>query len=341
MKHIFYLHSNICAIVSYSIISELVRNNEEVVIVSERKTTFPSFNDKIKIFDVQHVIDTFRKKDQKLIGHVINYKFDLIPQLKKFAKEIIDSQKFILYIPSCNMFTIKHFLKDKNCCGYYFIEEGTLSYLSKGKLKERYFTSKYRQGKILLSLLGMGVAYEFKQSNKFMGCICLSDKGFPWCPGSQKKVVDIKESLSAFEKNTIKTDVVITTDYLRGPLNNYLKAFDLVINNIVEENPNITIYIKFHPTAYLFEETKMKKICGFIDGKYFKNVKGYLPPSFLMEGFLCDSRVSLYSIFGISSLLLYALAFGSTAFIVNMDNDEVRTDEIDGVDKFLELSNNT
>lgn len=340
MRHIFYLHSNICAIVSHSIISELIRNNEEVVVVSERKTIFPSFKDQILIYDIQQVIDTYRKKDQKLIEYVINYRFDLIPQLRKFAKDVIDNQDFILYLPSCNMFTIQPFLKSKYCKGYYYIEEGTLSYLSKEKLEQRYYTRKYKEGMFLLDFLKMGIAYEFKVSNKFRGCICLSDKAYPWCPKNQKTIVDIKDSLAAFEYSNIATDVVITTDYLRLQLETYLEAFDIVINKIVSESSHHRIYIKFHPTAYLFEETKMNKIMDCLNEKYNDIIKGYLPPSFLMEGLLCDNKVSLYSIFGLSSLLLYALVFGSKAFEVEIDNNDVSINEIVSVDDFLAISNN-
>lgn len=340
MRHIFYLHSNICAIVSHSIISDLVRKNEEVVVVSERKTTFPSFKDQTIVYDIQQVIDTYRKKNQKLIGHVINYRFDLIPQLRKFAKNVIDNQDFILYLPSCNMFTIQPFLKSKYCHGYYFIEEGTLSYLSKEKLKQRYYTRKYKEGLFLLDFLNMGIAYEFKVSNKFKGCICLSDKAYPWCSNDLKTIVNIKDSLVAFEYLNITTDIVITTDYLRSQLSNYLDAFDIVIKKIVSENPNYKIYVKFHPTAYLFEEIKMNKIMEHISKKYGDNIIGYLQPSYLMEGLLCNNKVRLYSIFGQSSLLLYALVFGSKAFVVEMDNNDVSINEIADVNNFLNISNN-
>ena len=340
MKHIFYLHSNICAIVSHGIISDLVRNNEEVVVVSERKTIFPSFKDQIKVYDIQQIIDTYRKKDQKLIGHVINYRFDLIPQLRKFAKDVIGDQEFILYLPSCNMFTIQPFFKSKYCSGYYFIEEGTLSYLSKEKLKQRYYTSKYKKGLFLLDFFNMGIAYEFKVTNKFRGCICLSDKAYPWCSHDLKTFVNIKDSLAVFEYKNISTDVVITTDYLRRQKENYLDAFDFVINKVMSENPSYKIYVKFHPTAYLFEETKMNEIIDYLKEKYGDIIKGFLLPSYLMEGLLCDNKVCLYSIFCQSSLLLYALVFGSKAFVVEKDNNDITINEIANVNNFLEISNN-
>ena len=340
MKHIFYLHSNICAIVAYSIIADLVKKGEQVVVVTERNTKIPPFEDKILLYDIQKTIDTYRKKDQSLLGHVINYKFDLLPQLKKFAVEVISGEDFLLYLPSCNMFTIMPFLKSSNCRGYYFIEEGTLSYLSEDKLKQRFYTSKYKKGLVLLDLLNMGISYEFIVTEKFLGCISLSEMAFPWCPDEKKTIVDINESLSVFEYKNISTDVVITTDYLRRQKENYLDAFDFVINKVMSENPSYKIHVKFHPTAYLYEETKMNEIIDYLKEKYGDIIKGFLLPSYLMEGLLCDNKVCLYSIFCQSSLLLYALVFGSKAFVVEKDNNDITINEIANVNNFLEISNN-
>ena len=79
------------------------------------------------------------------------------------------------------MYSVRPFLKDEHCKGYYFIEEGVLSYLTSRSLHTRYIERRYKQGRILLELFGMGEVPDCLITNKFKGCLCLSEHAFPWC----------------------------------------------------------------------------------------------------------------------------------------------------------------
>lgn len=336
MNHIFYLHSNTCVIATFDIISKLLDDKENnVIIVLERGTKFPFFEGKVSLFDVQKVIDTYRKKTKSLLGTVINYKTSLHPQCKIFAEKVINNTDFVLYTPSYNMYSIKPFLYSKHCMGYYFIEEGFMAYLSEKTLRKHFNNRQYKKGHILMHLVGAGESFDYQVTSNFYGCIGLSEYSFPWC-NDNKIITQFDGYFSHLPYEDIDVDYLITTDWLKDDIKILNNAFDNTIDTI-EKNGSINrIAIKFHPSAFVNEKDKIEVLIDHLKSKY--NIDFIiLPPSYSIEALMYHRSISIYCIFGVSSLQLYAIMLKSKPYMVTKDK-AIEVSEIKSIPEFLDIS---
>ena len=73
MKHIFYLHSNICVIAAYDTIERCVNEGNRVVVISNRNTAFSFFRGKIEFHDIQPITDKYG-----FMENVFNTKEDIV-----------------------------------------------------------------------------------------------------------------------------------------------------------------------------------------------------------------------------------------------------------------------
>lgn len=337
MTHIFYIHSNICVVSSYSTIEKLVNTGERVIIILERSTQFPYFLGKVETYNVQEVIDKYRRNSTTLLGKVINYRFTLYPQCKKFAKKIINGDDIIVYTPSYNMYSVRPFLDCKQCKGYYYIEDGTLSYLSANSLRRRYVNRRYRGGRILMDLLGAGEKPDCYISEKFRGCIGVSEFAYPWC--KNKEVADVSGYYNNQPYDEIDVDDVIISDYLKDDYTVIIDAFKRVIDKIKQDNKPPRIGIKFHPSAYTYEKEKIERIETEIRNTY-KNIDFiFFPIHYSIECMMFHKSIQLYCIFGASSLLLYALVLKSKAYRVNHNSNCIFINEIPTIQDYVDYSN--
>ncbi len=338
MKHIFYLHSNICVIAVFHAVSQLIDKGEKVVIVSERNTRFPDLSDQLLFYDIEPIIDKYRRNTNSKLKQLINYRFELIPRYNSFAKDVINNEDFILYIPSYSMYTILPFLRNVHCRGYYFIEEGTMSYMSQESLRRRYLKRRYLNGRMFLDLIGAGETPDYKITRKFKGCICISEEAFPWCR-ENKILTNVDCYFSILSDGDEDIDSLIITNYLREDKQLIINAFKLIIDTLCANNRNAKIGIKFHPTAYAYEAQKIKDILSAIRDDYKFLDFTLLPSSYSVEGLMYKRHINVYSVFGMSSLLLYSLMLKSRSFQLTYKNDEIMLNEIPGIQDYLAVVN--
>lgn len=337
MKHIFYLHSNICVIAAFDTIKELVEDGENVVVVSNRRTAFPFFRGRISFFDIQEITDKYRLNTNNVVKKLINYKYKYLPHFTESANTIIGNEDFILYTPSYNLFIIRPYLKSPYLKGYYFIEEGTMTYNTEDFLRKRYYFNRYHRGRILSDLFGVGETLDYKTTKKFKGCIALSNFAFPWCK-ENKTINGTSNYMSLIDTPPVSADCFIVTGYLQEETKDVMEGISKIMTHIYENgNPN-SIAFKFHPTAFSYEKEKVEAIQQYIAKEYPKLNVIYMPAKYSVESTLFTSNTIMYSIFGISSLSLYSLLFGSKSYYVpNASNAIVK--EIPTVDDFLHLTN--
>lgn len=336
MNHIFYLHSNTCVISSYDVISKLVSNNENVIIVSERNTKFPFFEGKVTLYDMQETIDKYRKNTHNLFLLAINYKTSLMPHCDEVAKSIIDEQNFMFYTPSYNMYSVKPFLTSKYCQGYYFIEEGFMAYLSEETLRKHYRNRRYKQLHFLMDFIGAGESYDYNVTEGYRGCYGLTEYSFPWC--TQNKVVTSFDGyFSNMKVDNISFDCLITTDWLKDETDFLVKAFIATVKEIIDNYSPSKVAIKFHPTAFINEKGKIDLILDVIRDEFKFIDFVILPASFSIEALMYQKNVKLYCIFGISSLQLYALMLKSKPFMVTRE-EKTEIKEIKNIPEFVDLA---
>lgn len=334
MNHIFSIHSNICVIVVYERVKQLLENNENVIIVSDRNTKFPFFEDRIKFYDIQYITDTYRGKCSNSIQKFVNYAFEYLPHYKKSAKQIINEEDFTLYLSSCNYFTVSPYLWNKHCKEYYFIEEGTMSYMDLGELRRRY-KKQLRKGQALLNLIGFRTSFDFYTDKRFRGCICVSQSAFPWCE-TNKFVADLSYYIKADtnENNEEEYNAIVVTDYLDKDISIILQGFSLIFDDILKRG-NTRIAIKMHPTAFSYQKEKIKEIEKYVKQTYSCINVAFLPSSCVIEKMLVRNKVIVYSIFDVSSLLLYALALNSRAIVLTC-NGKIEMKELTSTTVLLE-----
>lgn len=336
MNHIFYLHSNTCVISSFDVISQLLSKNEKVIIVSERNTRFPFFEGHVTLYDMQATIDKYRKNTHNVLLQAINYKTGLIPHCEEAANRIIGGHDFLFYTPSYNMYSVKPFLKSKNCRGYYFIEEGFMAYLSEETLKRHYRNRRYKHFHFLMDFIGAGESYDYFVNESYMGCYGLTEYSFPWCT-KNKFVTSFDGYFSNIKVNNTDFDFLITTDWLKDAPDVLLKAFKSTIKEIVSTYSSSKVAIKFHPTAFINEKEKIDLILDAIRSE-FKSIEFVvLPASFSIEALMYQKPINLYCIFGLSSLQLYALMLKSKPFMVTKE-DDIDIIEIENIPEFVDLA---
>lgn len=332
MNYIFYLHSNICVISVFKTIENLIEKNEDVVIVSERGTKFPIKSDKIRIYNVQEILDGNIKKTSNPFTKIWNYKFRVYKECRKFAMTIINKRAFVIYTPSYNMYSVRPFLESEFCNGYYFIEEGTLSYLTSNSLHTKYIERRYKQGRFFLDLLGMGEVPDYYVTNKFKGCLCLSDYAFPWC--NNKQVTDIGSYYANMNYEELEANNIIVSDWLRNDIGVLEDAFNTVVERLIK-NGNEKIAIKFHPQAYAYEKEKISAILSTVKKKYKTIETVLLPAEYPLELLMYHKTMNVYSIFGHSSVLLYALILKSNVFVVNHIGRQTDIREVATIHQFI------
>ena len=336
MKHIFYLHSNICVIAAYDTIERCVNEGNRVVVISNRNTAFSFFRGKIEFHDIQPITDKYRGNKKNPIAKLLDYKYNFLPHFDESAKAIINDEDFMLYTPSYNLFIVKPYLTSRHMKGYYFLEEGTMSYMSYDSLKEKYYKRRYLKGRLISGLFGVGESLDFKVTSLFRGCICLSPLAFPWC-NEQKIVNSTGGYMEAMNSCPLSFDHFIVSDYLRDPIEMVLKGMRLILGNIQKANPDASVAIKFHPTAFSYEKEKIEAIKSVIAMDFNSLDIAFLPAQYSVESTLFESKTNLYSYFALSSLSLYSLLFGSRSFYVDTIG-EYQIREIPTVEDFFCLT---
>lgn len=336
VSHIFSIHSNICVVVVYDTIRKLLDEGNKVIVVSDRNTSFPFFSDKIIFHDIQYITDQYRKQTSNLFKRLKNYAFDYLPQYKKSALSIINEEDFILYLSSKNYFTMVPYLKNKHCKGYYYIEEGSMSYMDIDVLKRRYYKQLYH-GQILLNFIGSSTSFDYEIDERFLGCIATSMDAFPWC--KENKIITTMDGyFSNIPVSNVDIDTLIITDYLNDDKSIVVDAFKKIIDEALSTHKVSKIGIKFHPTAYSYQGEKIKEVLLEIRRRYSIEFV-QLSASFSVEAYMFHRHIKIYSVFNVSSLLLYALLLGSRPFMLTHKDNDIKVEEILTVRELISILN--
>lgn len=310
MKHIFCLHSNICVIVSLDIIERLIERKEEVVILLSRNCSFNFFGDKIKIYDVHKKYEG----SQLFIGslfsistykQIFKYK-KYLSLLKDDLSEIIGHEKFVFYTPNYAT-SIAPILGDsKYCEGYYFLEEGTLSYLDKRFLKKRWFSIKTKIANVIRYCFGIKSFFQLTITPKYKGTVALSPKCFPW-NNKEKNVTSFDTYLTHTSKSFHPYDNILLVGYNEYNLEIVKQAIISAVQYINTTRQNKSIAIKFHPHTYAYNPAYAKLMeCLVSESLKYLNIT-ILQNSYPVEAAILNNNSTIFSLFGLSSLSFYSI----------------------------------
>lgn len=299
MKHIFVVHSSIANIVQYDIIKSLVSQNEDVLILRDRGHKF------IADFDVESIdISSYKVRSLKNINYFA-YKL----KVKRLVKKLTHNP-FILYTPHSFDEIFMGMIKSKNCFGYYYVEEGDLSYFEINRFDSANDGKNVKNN--IIKLLGATRRFYYI-NNKFKGTIAISERAFPWNT-SNKIITQVNEFFNLKCFDTPVFPGIIVWGYLEEDSASLYKLVDVVYDYLTEHHIQ-SVAMKFHPQSYIFKRNMIDKIIDYVSKKGVNTE--LLDRNFMIEQNIFKTSTSLFSMGYSSSLVIYSLLFGGKAFKVS------------------------
>ena len=318
MNHLFYLHSNITCLSSYEMIFNLQKRGEEVTIILSRNLKWPfslKVNRIVNISRMNFFLHTKVDKIRSLRSYILALYCK--KRMKNYINSIVGEDDYIAYIPNYKSMIISNLCERKQCKGYYYIEEGTLSYFSIDYAKKVMHYSNFF--KLLSVVLMVNYDFALKQTKKFKGTISINESAFPW--NNKQKIIT---SLDAVNLNCVqiiekKMDIIILPSLIH-PTEVYMEIIDRLLLRI--ENRNL-VALKFHPKSSNRENQKFAELIHYLD---YKGIQ-ILPDYFIVEFNLKQYKSNIYSIIEKSSLLLYSLLLGGKSYWVKCEGGIVVVEE--------------
>lgn len=335
MNNIFYIHSNILTICCFQTIKECLAREEKVIIITDRGYTWPYFEGKVVIYDFAKLFlgeDKNRRAlhSLKAIKDYIEYR-RYIAHLKVVVDNIISKENFIFYLPSMAIEKTAVFAHNNFCKGYYYVDEGAISYDTEEEL-QRFIPKKFRN--TIKSFLGIGDFYHFEISSIFLGTISITKDAFAWNVNKEKIINSVDDIVKEVKDDMPYFDDVILTEYLTQDYDVITQSIDYTIGMILHDNPNSKIGLKIHPQAISKNMETVKSVQHYVGVKYAKIVT-FIPTNVSIEVMSLVSHPKLYSLLEVSSILLYALLFNSSITkLIECKNGFAKIIDINTVEEF-------
>ncbi|MCZ4407254.1 polysialyltransferase family glycosyltransferase [Cryomorphaceae bacterium 1068] len=300
MRHVFYLHSHITAIVCQGVIDHLNLSEQQVQLIlqSNYANQLPSFFDKY----VKKICGVLVHKKSKTarIGRKVR------PLLESFyldrqARKITPVEDYTLYLPQDKISLFRYLIFQPYCVKYYYIEEGLSCYDSSNFGEPKVFHPKNVFTKNLLPLGGMYKGqYLYNRFPGNTGAYALGKEAFPnemnVCPITVEIPENYKVQLEA--GNLFIFGALMRYGMIPKSMGD--KYFQCVLSVLKKKS----FYVKFHPNQ---EEEEIKEI------KYLMKMEGIryqeIPTDCVLEYELMSKRISVYGF--VSSLLFYNQILGS------------------------------
>lgn len=314
MKHVFYLHSNICNIVVYDYIEDLINKGNDIVVLTNRGCKFPYFNNRIKYYDLYEMLGKQRRLGSivSISTYISLYKYKkYYSQLKVIAKEVVCGDDFIIYVPNYGIDIVPLLEKNKKCKGYYYIEEGGMSYVDMSVLKKRYNRPLTRLASFFRHfVLGIDTNFQLKLSKNFLGTISISAKAFEW--NKKNKIV---AELTSYKKTigfqSYSYDYIIIVSYYRMKLSSLKLALETILHHInLSGKKNPSIAIKIHPQVFVYYPDYLNSVNKMLDLS-FPSIYS-LSPDYIVENSIIINNTTIYSLRDLSSLAIYSIAFANS-----------------------------
>lgn len=312
MLHIFWLHSHITFLIAKEVIDKIALNEDVLVFLSRGYTVPINFErENVKLVSFPWYREISSSPHNLLVKTNINRTRRNVKKCKSLLDYYINRRRFLLYGPTSWEYTVGLLLKHKLCEGYYYIEEGTLSYLPKGnKLQQNWFYKLV--AKYLFNLPYMSMLEELSH---FLGVYASSSETFPWNV-KEKNVVEIRPVFNYYPNFNDLEQIVIFDDLTIS--NSSLTDLADSLCDYFRENKIEKFGYKFHPI------TKVKPEKENIIRERLRLFESYeLPSDFVVELFLIGKSVTIYSVNSSSSLLIYAKRFGSEAITVTQGDEGI------------------
>ena len=321
MHHIFQVHN----FISVSLAREYIKKhclpfNKCVFIYWRGSNIYKKKTDEFEWKEytfAQKNIDFREFTDYSLIdfSKIFQYK-KIIREFNHWIKKVCRGEAFLFYTPHLAYVRDRIIISQKKCQGFFFIEEGLMSYhtkISNHKLTEIItFKEKIKSVIIFNNFIYLKESI-FPEGKKFKGAISISKESFK---GFQNQIIvgipfEKKEYPEELENILILDDYRNEKDVYEK---NYYSVINLLLNQIVFTNKK-NIYFKVHP-GFEKDKNALKKISLYLKSKEQElNIKIIkLSKSYSLENiaFSLGNKVSFYGVY--SAAMLYAHFCNSNTF---------------------------
>jgi hypothetical protein len=290
---------------SYSIIDGYIPVEDDVIVLITRNCVIPyPFNRNVHVEAFpwhRSSVDKFLNMLDK--RHIMATRRTLV-KCRNYIDGIIKDRPFVMYIPTTFEFSIGCFLENKLCRGYFFIEEGGLSYRATPD------TGLINNFKRWISRVVYGIPYNkmLAVMPHFQGVFATNESAFPWCENN-RTIVPIKfrdtpglgsvKAMVVFSH--LNTDIP-TLAHLITKTANYLNT-----KNILGEY----VCYKLHPGSH--DKPEKEQIVRDMMNEY-----GYveLSKETILEACLMKSKPLVISVGIESSVAIYGRRFGCECLII-------------------------
>lgn len=338
MNRIIYIHSNILTMCCFKTVKESLDRNEKVIIITNRGYKWPFFNGSVSVYDFA---DIFQGEDKDRVAlHSLRALKDYFryrryrTHLNRVVKKIIAGEDYTFYMPSMALDMTYIFAHNRHCKCYYYVDEGSLSYAPRETL-EKYIPNKRKNE--IKSLLGIKDHYHYETSSKFKGTISITKEAFEWNTYKEKIINTIEEYVSEVRQSIPILDDVIITAYLNEEFTVITRSLDFTIENIFSKNPNSRIGIKIHPHAVNYNKEKTLRVQNYLEEKYAGKLT-QIPVAVSIEVMSIIYHPRLYSLFSLSSIILYGLLYHSSdTKLIDYEEGTVTIRDITSVEEYNRL----
>ncbi len=317
-KHIFLIHSNITAVMAYSIINFLKINNEDVVFLYKR---INGFDNNIKSYNIDELIKI------KTEHNKIN-RFRKIRQIDKLIDDLISPyNKFNLYLPNYHEVFTHIMASNKHCVKVSFIEEGAVTYQEP---KIRYALH------IKLSLLQrLGWFFRVEKGISYFP----KDKKADYFVISQDAFTDVESRIiiPVYRPNHIKKNTFNpgSTFFLPDSIiESKLVSMQYFVTQLekftiwLRKNSITSVYVKFHP----IQSQQVKDLITNTLNKSNINVVLIKDSEILEYVFAYSQELKLVGF--LSSLLVYGSMHHHKVYTLTTEDDELGK-QIDSFSKII------
>lgn len=318
---------------------EAIDQKDNVIIVTDRNCEWPFFKDNVSIYDFTQIFGSDYKKRVSLNGinafrDYLKYR-SYISHLKKVVTSIVKNEDFIFYMPSMAKDITAAFAYNKHCKGYYYVDEGSLAYMSQDLINQR-FTSNFKNS--LRRLLKIEDHFHYEVLSTFKGTISITKEAFSWNKKYLKIINPINEYVNETRNNLPSLNSVIVTGLFSEDINIIIAGIVYTVDNILSKGCDSRIGIKLHPYAITNNRDKTLKILQYIKDKYKEQII-VIPNEISIEAMSLVYHPRLYSLFTLSSIILYGLLLKSSdGYLIDYENETFSIVGINSVEEFYRIN---
>lgn len=339
MLHIFFIHSGITIIAAYDYIKQKLEQGNDVVVITSRGVRWTFFTDSLQVINLDEMLKgkgenlNLRKSTFKKIWTQIKDWKQYLKNLRKIINnQIVKGRDYLIYLP----IYLDDFVRHPNCKGYFFLEEGVFAYYDRNyvsKIARNTFQTRLK--KIVFPLFGeryYPIDYEGKS---FMGSVAISGMAFPWHE-KEHIVRSVESYINEVGDKVQPYDNIIVTEVLTQDNATIEKCLAEIISFICSKHSR-AIGIKMHPKMYTKYIDKALEVERLIKRLDLENKITILPCDYIVENNIFKYHTTIFSLFELSSLSLYAIYFNASTYFVQNKNDAFIINKIETVNDFLSI----